>query len=90
LEAGGKKMIGEIDGGGSSHLSQNSVIAHFRLANAAKIDTITVYWTGGNKQTITKVKANQLITITKIPRHKSYCYTYVLIGLGLAGLFLSL
>jgi len=85
VQAGGKKMIREIDGGGSSHLSQNSVIAHFGLGKAAKIDTITVYWTGGNKQTITHIKANQLITITEIPQHKSYSYTYVLIGLGLAG-----
>ena len=86
VEAGGIKMIREIDGGGSSHISQNSVIAHFGLGNAAKIDKITVYWTGGNKQTITNVKANQLITITEIPQVKSHNYiTYVLIGFGLAG-----
>ncbi len=29
IEVGGKKMIREIDGGASSHMSQNSVIAHF-------------------------------------------------------------
>lgn len=71
VEAGGKKMIREIDGGSSSHLSQNSVIAHFGLGNASTIDKITVYWTGGNKQTITNVKANQQITITEIPAPKS-------------------
>lgn len=70
VEAGGKKMIREIDGGSSSHLSQNSVIAHFGLGNATNIDKITVYWTGGNKQTITNIKANQLITITEIPAPK--------------------
>ena len=64
-------MIREIDGGSSSHLSQNSVIAHFGLGNASTIDKITVYWTGGNKQTITNVKANQQITITEIPAPKS-------------------
>jgi LPXTG-motif cell wall-anchored protein len=86
VEAGGRKMIREIDGGGSSHISQNSVIAHFGLSNADKIDTITVYWTGGNKQTITNIKANQLITITEIPQVKSHNYiSYVLIGFGLAG-----
>jgi len=66
LEVGGKKMIREIDGGGSSHISQNSVIAHFGLGNAAKIDRITVHWTGGNKQTITGVPINQLLTVIEI------------------------
>src|SRR4029078_5013198 len=85
VEAGGRKMIREIDGGGSSHISQNSVIAHFGLGNADKVDTITVYWTGGNKQTITNIKANQLITITEIPQVKSHNYiSYILIGFGLA------
>ena len=42
VEAGGRKMIREIDGGGSSHLSQNSVIAHFGLGTAIKIDKITI------------------------------------------------
>ena len=81
VEAGGKKMIREIDGGGSSHISQNSVIAHFGLGNAAKIDKITVYWTGGNKQTISGSAINQLITITEIPQKKSiHFYIYLLIG----------
>ncbi len=81
VEAGGIKMIREIDGGGSSHLSQNSVIAHFGLANASKIDKINVYWTGGNKQTITNIRPNQLITITEIPQKKpGPFFIYVLIG----------
>jgi enediyne biosynthesis protein E4 len=71
VEAGGKKMIREIDGGGSSHISQNSTIAHFGLGNATKIDKITVYWTGGNKQTIMGSAINQLLTITEIPPKKS-------------------
>ena len=92
VEAGGIKMIREIDGGGSSHLSQNSVIAHFGLANAVKIDKITVYWTGGNKQTLTNIPANQLITITEVPQKKSgHFYVYLLIGLvGIAVVFLLL
>ncbi len=63
-------MIREIDGGGSSYLSQNSVIAHFGLGNAQKIDRVTVYWTGGNKQTITNVAPNQKIEITELPEKK--------------------
>ncbi len=71
VDAGGRKMIREIDGGGSSHLSQNSVIAHFGLGKATKIDKIIVYWTGGNKQIITGVTPNQKIVITEIPKKKS-------------------
>lgn len=70
IETGGKKMIREIDGGGSSYLSQNSVIAHFGIGTAMKIDKVTVYWTGGNKQTLLNTDANQLITITEIPSIK--------------------
>lgn len=85
VEAGGKKMIREIDGGGSSHISQNSVIAHFGLGSAAKIDKITVYWTGGNKQTIENVPVNQFLTITETPVKKSNDFLlYLLVSLGLA------
>lgn len=70
IEVGGRKQIREIDGGSSSHVSQNSTIAHFGLGTAEMIDRITVYWTGGNKQTLTNIKANQQLTITEIPRPK--------------------
>jgi enediyne biosynthesis protein E4 len=87
VEAGGRKMIREIDGGGSSHISQNSVIAHFGLGNALKIDKITVYWTGGNKQIITGSAINQLLTITEIPAEKtSRSFAYLLIGLACAAI----
>jgi len=85
VEAGGKKMIREIDGGGSSHISQNSVIAHFGLGNTSKIDKVIVYWTGGNTQIITNIAANQLITVTEIPAKKSkQSFVYILIGLTFA------
>ena len=76
-------MIREIDGGASSHLSQSSVIAHFGLGNATKIDKITIYWTGGNKQTISNVSINQLMTITEIPEKKSnHLFLYLVVGLA--------
>jgi len=82
VEAGGRKMIREIDGGASSIFSQSSVMAHFGLGNAAKIDKITIYWTGGNKQTINNVSINQLMTITEIPEKKSnHLFLYLVIGL---------
>jgi len=88
IEAGGKKMIREIDGGGSSHLSQNYVIAHFGLGTATKIDTITVYWTGGNRQTLTNIKPNQLLKIKEIPQVKKsdnipYLITGVILVAGI-------
>ena len=71
IEVNGKKMIREIDGGGSSHLSQNSVIAHFGTGSDTIINRITVYWTGGNKQTLLNVHPGKLITITEIPLKKN-------------------
>ncbi len=89
VECNGKKMIREIDGGASSHMSQSSTIAHFGLDKATKIDKITVYWTGGNKQILTDIKANQLITITETPQQKSSpFFLYALAGFGLLALLL--
>jgi hypothetical protein len=85
----GKKNDTEIDGGGSSHISQNSVIAHFGLGIAAKIDKITIYWTGGNKQTLTDVAANQLITIIEIPAKKSKS-NYLLVFLSAGLVFITI
>lgn len=70
------KMIREIDGG-SSHLSQNSVIAHFGMGTATKIDTINVYWLGGGKQTIVNQKVNQVISIKELPATKWYKSFYL-------------
>ncbi|WP_405399802.1 CRTAC1 family protein [Maribacter sp. Asnod2-G09] len=64
--ANGKRIIREIDGGGSSHLSQNSVIAHFGLGDNIAIDSVIVNWTGGNTQILTNIKANQQLEIVEI------------------------
>lgn len=61
--AGGHRMIREIDGGGSSHLSQNSTIAHFGLGNATVVDSIIVTWTGGKQQILTQQPVNTLVTV---------------------------
>ena len=63
--AGSKRMMREIDGGGSSHISQNSTIAHFGLGTATVIDSIIITWTGGRRQILTQQKINQFITITE-------------------------
>lgn len=68
--ADGTKMIREIDGGGSSHLSQNSVIAHFGLAKIKIIDSVIIDWTGGKRQILTEINVNQLLKITEIESKK--------------------
>jgi hypothetical protein len=59
---GGKKLIREIDGG-SSHMSQNSTIAHFGLGQSDKVDSVIVRWIGGKEQKLFDVDANQSIDI---------------------------
>lgn len=63
---GKTRMIREIDGGGSSHLSQNSTIAHFGLGTATSADSIIVTWTGGKKQVLTNQNVDQLLTVVEI------------------------
>lgn len=58
-----KIWIKEIDGGGSSHLSQNSTLAHFGLSNLQKIDSVLVIWPGNHKQVLHDVGINKLLTI---------------------------
>ena len=79
----GIQMIREIDGGGSSHLSQNSVIAHFGLGNSNTVDSVKITWPGGHNQLLTNQQANTLLTIEEIERPKN---NLLLVGLPLLGL----
>lgn len=63
----GQRMIREIDGGGSSHLSQNSRNAHFGLGAATTADSVLITWNGGKQQLLTDVPANQLLVVEEIP-----------------------
>ncbi len=63
LSVNGRRMMREIDGGGSSHLSQNSTLAHFGLGNATAVDSLIVVWTGGKKQVLVNVQVNQLVEV---------------------------
>ncbi len=67
---GATQMIREIDGGGSSHLSQSSVIAHFGLGKATKADSVIVTWIGGKKQILLDQNANQLLTLPELEDKK--------------------
>ena len=78
----GKRMLREIDGGGSSHLSQNSTIAHFGLGEAQKVDSVIVKWTGGEKQILTDQAVNTLLTVTEPERAQQESpFTWLLIAL---------
>ncbi|WP_091607593.1 CRTAC1 family protein [Maribacter dokdonensis] len=74
--ANGKKFIREIDGGGSSHISQNSVIAHVGLGTTTKIDSVIVNWSGGNTRIITNIKANQLLEIVETAQPKKPLFNF--------------
>lgn len=76
----GKHMIREIDGGGSSHLSQNSVIAHFGLGDASKVDSLIVTWVGGKKQVLTNQNGNQQLTIVEIA-DKGFNLWYIILSI---------
>lgn len=76
--AGDSRMMREIDGGGSSHLSQNSTLAHFGLGGHTAIDSLIVTWTGGKKQVVLDPGINELITVVEQPDDKSYI-SYLLV-----------
>lgn len=76
----GKHHIREIDGGGSSHLSQNATFAHFGLGNATQVDEIIVHWTGGYKQVLKNQKVNQLIVITEEEHVNPLVWTKLAVG----------
>lgn len=61
--AGGQRMMREIDGGMSSHLSQNSTTAHFGLGTATTVDSVIVTWSGGKRQVLTGQAVNQMLKI---------------------------
>ncbi|MBT8185803.1 MAG: CRTAC1 family protein [Eudoraea sp.] len=88
--AGGIRMIREIDGGGSSHLSQNSTIAHFGLGTATTADSVITTWLGGKQQLILNVDANQFLTITEIPDQPSNLpyITVIVVVLAVLGIYL--
>ncbi len=61
----GARMIREVDGGGSSHLSQNSTISHFGVGNADKIDSLIITWASGHRQKLTSLDVNRMLMIAE-------------------------
>ena len=59
----GTQLIREIDGGGASHCSQHSSIAHFGLGTNTIVDSVVVNWLGGEPEKFYAVNTNQTLTI---------------------------
>ena len=94
IVCGSQQMIREIDGGSSSHLSQNSTVAHFGLGDVTKIDSIIVTWKKDKTQVILNQQVNQMITVDE-PRLKNTkssrtVILYIAIGIVLTGLYFML
>lgn len=92
VRAEGVRMIREIDGGGSSHLSQNSVIAHFGLGQADVIDSLKITWPDGHEQLLTQQPINTVLTITESEGPTSYAgfiVGFLVLALLLGGLYLK-
>jgi hypothetical protein len=68
---GKTRMIREVDGG-SSHISQNSTIAHFGLASLTTIDSAVVSWVGGKRQVVLAPPVNKLIHVMERVPEKSW------------------
>lgn len=85
----GVHQIREIDGGGSSHLSQNATYAHFGVGNATKIDKIIVHWTGGNTQVLKDQKVNQTLILSEEKHFSIFAVlkwiflSFIVLGIGL-------
>lgn len=54
------------------YLSSYQNIAHFGLGKTAVIDSVIVRWAGGKKQTLTKITANQLLTVNIADANEIY------------------
>ena len=68
--ADGISMIREVDGGSSSHISQNSTIAHFGVGEAEVVDSVVISWSSKDKQVLTNVDVNQRLTILQKEEEK--------------------
>jgi hypothetical protein len=64
VEAGGRKQIAEVVGGGS-YYSQSALTLYFGLAKSEKIDRLEVRWPSGERQAWTGIPANRGFRITE-------------------------
>jgi hypothetical protein len=64
VEAGGRKQIQEVVGGGS-YYSQSAFALYFGLGKAARVERITVRWPSGESQTFEGGAPNRTVRLTE-------------------------
>jgi hypothetical protein len=64
IEAGGRKQIADVVGGGS-YYSQSAFTLYFGVGKAEKIDRIEVRWPAGETQTWSGIAPNRTLLITE-------------------------
>lgn len=83
----GKKQIREVDGGGSSHISQNTAMVHFGIDTSTFIDSVVVRWSGKKSQAVGRTPANQIIEIVQIETPSKSNLSLIIVASGTAILF---
>jgi len=63
LRAGGRTQFREYTG--QHYMSQNHIPVHFGLGRATIIDSLSIQWPSGGRQTMSSIPINQTITITE-------------------------
>ncbi len=64
IEAGGRRQIAEVVGGGS-YYSQNSFTLYFGVGKAEKVDRIEIRWPNGETQSWGEVAVNRTLHMTE-------------------------
>ncbi len=64
VEAGGRKQMAEVMGGGS-YFSQNSLTLYFGLARAEQLDRVEVRWPNGDRQSWARLAVNRTLLLTE-------------------------
>ena len=62
--SGGLTQIREVKSG-SGYISQNDLRLHFGLADATRVDKLTVRWGCGKRQTLQDIETNQVLVISE-------------------------
>ncbi len=89
---GGRRLLREVDGGGSSHMSQNSPIVHFGLGEAETVDSLIVRWPVDHTQVLTDVPANQRLAVLEGPfdEDSNTAFISFLVSIVVGGFFVAL
>ena len=65
IVVGADSWVHDYNGGGGSHASQHSTIAHFGLGDAEIVDSLIVTWPTGEESQYANLPVNEVITITE-------------------------